>query len=94
MQLPPLSVVEAWPAADPNASSRGQANLIVNLVLFPLALLFLILRIYTRLAISRSFGLDDVLILAAMVRLSSAIQPLGLGVENPEARNQRSMCAF
>lgn len=68
MQIPPASVLETWPA--PNYDSpvrRGHGAFITNLVLYPLALLFLLLRVYTRVRITKSFGTDDVFILLAMV---------------------------
>jgi hypothetical protein len=69
MILPPLDVVESWPLpnyVDP--ITRGPANLVVNLVLFPLVCVLVALRLYTRLHISRSSGPDDWLILASLVR--------------------------
>ncbi|ESZ90857.1 hypothetical protein SBOR_8749 [Sclerotinia borealis F-4128] len=68
MQLPSLEVLASWPApnyVDPE--TRGNAVLIVNVILFPVALLIVLIRLYTRLQISKSFGLDDWLIAAAML---------------------------
>lgn len=39
----------------------------LNVVLYPLAIIFLLLRVYTRLRITKGFGLDDVFILFAIV---------------------------
>jgi hypothetical protein len=68
MQMPPLAVIESWPPpnyVDP--VTRGSANIIINLILFPLVCLFIALRVYTRLWIAKSFGADDWLILASLV---------------------------
>ncbi|QSZ35475.1 hypothetical protein DSL72_008345 [Monilinia vaccinii-corymbosi] len=68
MQLPPIETLAAWPMpnyVDPE--TRGKGVVIVNAILFPVALGVLLIRFYTRLHISKSFGLDDWLIIAAMV---------------------------
>jgi hypothetical protein len=69
MQLPPLSVIESWPTpnyVDPVV--RGPENIILNLIFFPLVCLVIALRVFTRLRISKNFGIDDWLILASLVR--------------------------
>ncbi|KAB8300366.1 hypothetical protein EYC80_000549 [Monilinia laxa] len=68
MQLPSLETLATWPKpnyVDPE--TRGKGVLIVNLILFPVALTIILIRLYTRLHISKSFGLDDWLIIAAML---------------------------
>ena len=68
MQLPPADVLASWPTpnyVDPVA--RGPANLIMNVILYPLVCLAIFLRLFTRLRISKSFGVDDWLILASLV---------------------------
>lgn len=68
MQLPSLEILATWPKpnyVDPE--TRGKGVLIVNLILFPVALTIILIRLYTRLHISKSFGLDDWLIIAAML---------------------------
>jgi hypothetical protein len=70
MQLPPLAIIESWPApnyVDP--VTRGRANAVMNFVLYPLVCVALGIRVYTRLRISRSFGWDDWLILLSFVCL-------------------------
>jgi hypothetical protein len=68
MQMPPLGVIESWPVPNyVNPVTRGPANIIINLVFFPLVCLVIALRVYTRLRISKSFGADDWLILASLV---------------------------
>ncbi|PQE23730.1 integral membrane protein [Rutstroemia sp. NJR-2017a WRK4] len=67
MRLPPPEVIASWPAPNYiNPERHGNAVIIVDAVFFLLALLILLIRIYTRLRISKSFGLDDWLIVAAM----------------------------
>ena len=68
VQLPPLEVIATWPTpnyVDP--VTRGWANAIVNIVLYPLVCIALSIRIYTRLRITKSFGWDDWLILLSFV---------------------------
>lgn len=68
MRLPPLDVLKSWPT--PNYIDpvmRGWENRILIIVLFPLVFLAISIRVFTRLRISRSFGVDDWLILAAFV---------------------------
>lgn len=67
MQLPPLSVLASWPAAnyDDPQDTRGPAMLVLTVIFMPLSLVVVSLRIYTRLRISHSFGSDDVCIVFA-----------------------------
>lgn len=68
MRFPPLDVLKSWPTPnyiDP--VTRGWENRIIIISLFPLVFLAISVRVFTRLRISRSFGLDDWLILAAIV---------------------------
>ncbi|KAF3770175.1 hypothetical protein M406DRAFT_232296, partial [Cryphonectria parasitica EP155] len=68
MQIPSASVISHWPAANyTNPVTRGPAAIIVVSVLLFLVTTLLAIRIYTRLRISKGFGLDDVLILVAYV---------------------------
>ena len=57
------------PSYDGNTASRGPAGLIIGGTLMSLATLLLALRLYTRHWISHALGLDDILIIAAYVRL-------------------------
>jgi hypothetical protein len=69
MQLPPASVILSWPTpnyVDPT-DVRGPELLIIILIFLPIALILVALRIYTRLRLSRSFGVDDVSVLAAAI---------------------------
>ncbi|KAM5468785.1 hypothetical protein MauCBS54593_004780 [Microsporum audouinii] len=69
MQLPPASVILAWPKPNYENPSEvhGPAILILTMIFVPLTLFLLFARIYTRLRISRSFGADDILIIIATV---------------------------
>lgn len=64
----PLSTLQNWPTPNyANPERRGPAATIVVSVLLGLVTLILIIRIYTRVRISRGFGLDDVLIIFAYI---------------------------
>ncbi|RDW87268.1 hypothetical protein BP5796_02962 [Coleophoma crateriformis] len=67
MLLPPESVIASWPTpnfVDPVV--RGNAVVLMNLIFYPILLTVIVLRSVTRCFISRSFGLDDYLIIAAL----------------------------
>lgn len=67
-QLPPLSVIATWPT--PNYTTppnRGPANVLLNGIFLPLVSLVISVRLYTRLSLSHSFGLDDALIILAFI---------------------------
>lgn len=64
----PLSALQNWPTPNyVNPERRGPAATIIVSVLLALVTLILVVRIYTRVRISRGFGLDDVLIIFAYV---------------------------
>ncbi|KAI4862175.1 hypothetical protein F4820DRAFT_460402 [Hypoxylon rubiginosum] len=66
MQLPPLSVTESWPASNyNNPESRGHSGMIVGVLLVVLVTITLAIRLYARKWLTRGFGVDDILILAA-----------------------------
>lgn len=68
MKLPPADVLATWPKPNyVNPVTRGNALLIVNIVFIPLSFLVVSLRIFTRLRITGSFGVDDGLIVVSMV---------------------------
>ncbi|KAH6668942.1 hypothetical protein B0J14DRAFT_432337, partial [Halenospora varia] len=88
MQLPPLEVIASWPKANYiNPEERGYGNIIINVVLFPLTCMAIAIRVYTRLRISKSFGIDDWLILAALVP-STAFMIISLLSETKFAWNR------
>lgn len=68
MLHPPLDVVLTWPKpnyVDP--ISQGPARIVLSSILAPTMTLVVGLRAYTRLAITKNWGLDDTLILMALV---------------------------
>lgn len=68
MQIPPSSVLSAWPTPNyVNPVTHGPADLVVLPLLMALVTTFLCIRFYTRVFITKGFGVDDVLILLAYV---------------------------
>lgn len=68
MQLPPVEVWTAWPHPNyVNPETGGTYNTIITLILLPISIVIIGLRSFTRLRISKNFGLDDGLIVAALV---------------------------
>jgi hypothetical protein len=68
MKLPPPSVLKSWPEPDyTDPVTRGPAVLIVNIVMVCIAFVVTCMRLYTRLKITFSPGIDDILIIIAMV---------------------------
>ena len=79
MQLPPAEVLLAWPLPnyiDP--VTRGDAVLIVNIITIIIAFLVTCLRLYTRLRITCTPGLDDIVIIISLVglHLYDSINPI------------------
>jgi hypothetical protein len=68
MLIPPADVILQWPTPNyENPETRGSAFLIVNSLFLALSIAAVILRLYTRIFITRWFGLDDVLICVAIL---------------------------
>ncbi|KAH6972658.1 hypothetical protein EDB80DRAFT_784292 [Ilyonectria destructans] len=68
MRNPPSSVVASWPPADyDNPVRRGPALLIVELAIGSIAVVTLLARLYVRIVKVNRSGLDDWLMLAAMI---------------------------
>ncbi|KAM5453920.1 hypothetical protein MaudCBS49596_002545 [Microsporum audouinii] len=69
MQLPPPSVMLSWPM--PNyenpAHVRGPALVILTAIFAPLTFAVVLVRVFTRLHLSKSFGSDDIFIVAASI---------------------------
>ncbi|RDW58088.1 hypothetical protein BP6252_13499 [Coleophoma cylindrospora] len=69
MQQPPLSQILAWPT--PNyinpSETRGDGNVVLNIVLYAVLIFFMSLRIFTRAKLMQVFGADDIFILCAMI---------------------------
>lgn len=83
MKLPPLAVMETWPTpnyVDP--PTRGHGVLVVNIVCISLAFVVVILRLYTRLRITYSFGADDVLIIFGLIFAIAMVAVTSLATEN------------
>jgi hypothetical protein len=70
MRFPPPEVMATWP--EPNYVDpvrRGNESIIIQAVLVALVTLFVSIRLYARLVITKAgIGLDDVLIVMAAVR--------------------------
>jgi hypothetical protein len=68
MQLPPLEVYLTWPEANYLHPSevRGPAILVLTFIFVPLLVILVGLRTYTRLRLTKSFGYDDIAIVAAV----------------------------
>jgi hypothetical protein len=68
MRNPPLEVVATWPKPNyDNPEHRGPALLIVEVTIMSVAILTLMARLYVRIFKVNKHGLDDWLMLAAMV---------------------------
>ncbi|KAH6989350.1 hypothetical protein BKA56DRAFT_253062 [Ilyonectria sp. MPI-CAGE-AT-0026] len=68
MRNPPPSVTASWPTANyVNPVSRGPALLIVELTIGSIAIVTLLARLYVRIFKVNKSGLDDWLMLAAMI---------------------------
>ncbi|PVI02321.1 hypothetical protein DM02DRAFT_488688, partial [Periconia macrospinosa] len=64
----PPEVILSWP--NPNyidPETRGNSSIIINLVFISLAVITVLLRLYTRIFIKRWFGNDDFLIVLALI---------------------------
>ena len=71
MQLPPLAVTAHWPQANyVDPVQCGPGVLVTVLLLTTLATMFVALRMYTRIKISHCYGMDDMLLLLALVSKS------------------------
>lgn len=68
MKLPPADVLATWPTPnyiDP--TTRGDSVLVVTIVFSAIAFVITCLRLYTRIKITCSPGIDDILIVVALV---------------------------
>ncbi|KAL8663169.1 MAG: hypothetical protein Q9202_004101 [Teloschistes flavicans] len=65
---PTKEIIASWPKPNyVNPETRGPALTVVNIVFIILVVLVVALRFYTRLRITRSFGLDDWVIGASLI---------------------------
>lgn len=68
---PTKEVIASWPKPNyVNPDTRGPALTVVNIVFIVLVFIVVGLRYYTRIRITRSFGIDDYVIGASVVRNS------------------------
>lgn len=66
---PPVEVAASWPPPNfSNPQSKGPTLVIVELLLISIVCVVVLLRIYSRVYLRKTFGLDDWLILPATVR--------------------------
>ncbi|KAK5126546.1 hypothetical protein LTR85_009480 [Meristemomyces frigidus] len=68
MRLPPISVLNSWPAAnwtDPEV--HGDALLVVNLIFITLVCVAVAGRLYSRIVIKQWYGADDTMIMLALL---------------------------
>lgn len=69
------AVWETWPIPNyENPETRGNDVAFIHGALYSVVFLVVLVRMYTRLFISRSFGFDDFFILVAMVRITATTQ--------------------
>jgi hypothetical protein len=67
MQLPTVDDILSWPPANlQNPEVRGPAILVLTFIFVPLLVILVLLRVYTRLRLTKNFGADDVAIVAAV----------------------------
>lgn len=69
MQLPPISVILSWPTpnyVDPSPI-RGPGLLITTFIFFPIVLIMVSLRTFTRIRLSKAFGADDIFLIIATI---------------------------
>lgn len=70
MRTIPPEVLLSWPTPNyTNPVTKGNALVVVNSIFIVLVVIVVGLRLYTRIWIKRWFGLDDVFIVLALVRL-------------------------
>ncbi|OQE40177.1 hypothetical protein PENCOP_c006G06986 [Penicillium coprophilum] len=83
MKLPPADIVNSWPTPnyiDP--PTRGHGVLVVNIVCFAFTFLVVCLRLYTRLWITCSAGIDDLLIVIGLVFAIAMVTITSIATEN------------
>lgn len=89
----PLSALQNWPTPNyANPERRGPAATIVVSVLLALVTVILVVRIYTRVRISRGFGLDDVLIIFAYVWSSWLRMSSGPAADQQQTDTHCGLC--
>lgn len=85
MQLPPAEVLLSWPTPNyKDPVTRGHQLEILTFILFPIAMLMISLRTFTRLHLTKAWGIDDILLLCAVppalvIAVSSIVAVRGWG---------------
>lgn len=83
MKLPPPAVIAAWPTPnyiDP--PTRGHGVLIVNIVCISLAFSVVTLRLYARLCVTCSAGLDDIFIVFGLFFATGMVVVTSIATED------------
>ena len=65
---PPIEVLSTWPFDYENYETGGHYIVVLTAFLLGLAFVTVAVRIYSRVYLSKSFGIDDALIIFNMVR--------------------------
>ena len=72
MRDPPLDVIKSWPKPNyVNPETQGPGITISGITFMTLATILVMLRVYVRGWLIRSFGWDDAYMVAAVVRLQT-----------------------
>lgn len=83
MQLPPHRVMASWPKPDyTDPPTWGHGVLIVNIICISLAVVTVLLRLYTRFRITYSAGFDDILIVMGLLFAIGMVIVTSLATEN------------
>jgi hypothetical protein len=65
---PPLSISQSWPAPNYNDPiTRGTALIDVTIILYAIVFITVLARLWARVAVTYDVGLDDILVVVAMV---------------------------
>lgn len=70
---PPIEVVAAWPVGREHFESRGWGIGIVSIVLYILCIIVVALRLWSRLFLTATAGIDDLIIAIAMVCVAQSL---------------------
>lgn len=75
---PPLAVIATWPAPSLDPIQRGWNIPIVLIIFTSITFLVVVARLWARLVVQKNPGLDDIVIVLAMVCCCSCHVPLTL----------------
>jgi hypothetical protein len=65
--FPPLSISQSWPAPNYNDPiNRGTALIDLTIILYAIAFITVLARLWARVVVTYDVGLDDVLVVVAM----------------------------